>query len=179
MMRRQAPNTWVSQHRSDTLFRDPGAMAGEVLRTFTRPALLSCFTTYPFKDLFFIHGCFEHQPKSSASCLCPSCHTLRICCDLQINFSCSWVSQEIIFLSPLLGLGTTLASTLNDKSLFNPSVNFIYRLDMLDGRVNIGVYATKDQKMGYGLGVELDEEQVLVVRFHSPIEYMRDVDQNE
>jgi len=51
------------QHRSDTLFRDPGALARKVLHTFARPALLSCFTTYPFKDLFFIHGRFEHQPK--------------------------------------------------------------------------------------------------------------------
>ena len=34
-----------SQRRSETLLRDPGALAGKVLRTFTRPALLSCFTT--------------------------------------------------------------------------------------------------------------------------------------
>ena len=40
MMRRQAPNTWVSQHRSDTLSQDPGALAGKVLRTFARLALL-------------------------------------------------------------------------------------------------------------------------------------------
>jgi len=62
-MRRQAPNTWVSQRRSDTLFRDPGALAGKVLCTFTRPALLSRSIAYPFEDLLLIHGRFEHQPK--------------------------------------------------------------------------------------------------------------------
>jgi len=33
------------------------------LRTTARPTLLSCFPTYLSKDLFFIHGRFENQPK--------------------------------------------------------------------------------------------------------------------
>lgn len=104
-------------------------MAGKVLRTFTRPALLSCFTTYPFKDLFFIHGRFEHEPKSRFS-FPPSIVPIEaFSLTGHLQTCCGHESEHLALESQdLMGLGGHLVFMLDQDRRTMPSCSFVPNL---------------------------------------------------